>query len=182
MRHAIGMVEFNSIARGIYVADQMVKVSDVEIITAATSCPGKYIAIVHGDVAAVESSVKTGERLAEEYYIDSIIIPNVHEDVFPAITGTAMPERIQAIGIIESFSLAAMIICADQILKTATLEAIELRLGNGLGGKAFFVFTGDVAAVKSGAEAGVNIAEEKGLLVNSEIIPSPSEVLIPSLL
>ena len=93
-----------------------------------------------------------------------------------------MPDRVQAIGIMESFSLATMIICADQILKAAELQAIELRLGNGLGGKAYFTYTGDVAAVKAGTDAGEAIAEEKGLLVNSEVIPSPSELLVPSLL
>ncbi len=93
-----------------------------------------------------------------------------------------MPDRVQAIGIMESFSLATMIICADQILKAAELQAIELRLGNGLGGKAYFTYTGDVAAVKAGTDAGEAIAQEKGLLVNSEVIPSPSELLVPSLL
>ena len=63
---AIGMVEFNSIARGIYAADQMAKISDVEFAAATSTCPGKYIAIVHGDVAAVEDSVRIGERMAEE--------------------------------------------------------------------------------------------------------------------
>ena len=93
-----------------------------------------------------------------------------------------MPDRVQAIGIMESFSLATMIICADQILKAAELQAIELRLGNGLGGKAYFTYTGDVASVKAGTDAGEAIAQEKGLLVNSEVIPSPSELLVPSLL
>lgn len=179
---AIGMVEFNSIARGIYVADQMVKISDVEIATAAPTCPGKYIAIVYGDVAAVEASVKIGKRMAEEFFVDSLLIPNVDAGVFPAITGATMPQRIQAVGIIESFSLATMIVCADAVLKTAEVEAIELRLGNGLGGKSYFTFTGDVAAVKAGNDAGVAIAQEHGLLVNAEVIPSPSELLIPTLL
>ena len=179
---AIGMVEFNSIARGIYVADQLVKISDVEIATAAPTCPGKYIAIVYGDVAAVEASVKIGERMAEEFFVDSLLIPNVDAGVFPAITGATMPQRIQAVGIIESFSLATMIVCADAVLKTAEVEAIELRLGNGLGGKSYFTFTGDVAAVKAGNDAGVAIAQEHGLLVNAEVIPSPSELLIPTLL
>ena len=93
-----------------------------------------------------------------------------------------MPERIQAVGLMESFSLATMIICADQILKAAEIEPIELRLGNGLGGKAYFTYTGDVAAVQSGTAAGQAIAEEKGLLVNAEVIPSPSDRLVPSLL
>lgn len=182
MAKAIGMVEFNSMARGIYAADQMVKVSDVQIVTAATACPGKYIAIVHGDVAAVENSVEAGQRFADEYLIDSIIIPNVHPEVFPAITGATMPERIGAIGIIESFSMATMVIAADAILKAANLEPIELRLGNGLGGKAIFTFTGDVAAVQAGAEAGQKVATDQSLLVNVEVIPAPSELIIPTLL
>ncbi|MHC1721830.1 MAG: BMC domain-containing protein [Aminipila sp.] len=181
MASAIGMVEFTSIARGIYAADQMVKISDVEIVTASTTCPGKYIAIVHGDVSAVENSVQMGERVAGEFWVDSIIIPNVHPQVFPAITGATMPERIQALGIMESFAMSTMVIAADAILKSAELEPLELRLGNGLGGKAFFTFTGDVAAVETGVESGKNIAEEKGLLVNAEVIPSPSDRLIPSL-
>jgi microcompartment protein CcmL/EutN len=181
MAKAIGMVEFTSIARGIYAADQMVKISDVEIVTAGSVCPGKYIAIVQGDVAAVQDSVGIGERMAEEYLVDSIIIPNVSPLVFPAITGATMPDRIQALGIMESFSLATMVIAADAILKAAELQPLELRLGTGLGGKSFFTFTGDVAAVQTGIESGVAICEEKGLLVNAEVIPSPSDRLLSSL-
>lgn len=182
MANAIGMVEFTSIARGIYAADQMVKVSDVEIVTAGSTCPGKYIAIVHGDVASVQDSVSTGERVAEEYLIDSIIIPNVSPQVFPAITGSTAPDKIQALGIIESFSQATMIIAADAVLKAAELEPLELRLGNGLGGKSFFTFTGDVAAVQAGIEAGIYVGKDSGFLLNTEIIPSPSDVLMTSLL
>ncbi|MED4354968.1 BMC domain-containing protein [Schinkia azotoformans] len=182
MPKAIGIVEFVSIARGIYAADQMVKTSDVEIITAHAHCPGKYVAIVHGDVAAVQEAVSVGERIADEYFVDSIMIPNVSPAVFPAIAGATSPEKIQALGIMESFSIATMILAADAILKAADVQAIELRLGNGLGGKAYFTFTGDVAAVETGVDAGKAIAEEKGLLVNAEVIPSPSSRLIPCLL
>jgi microcompartment protein CcmL/EutN len=176
------MVEFTSIARGIYVADQMVKISEVEIVTSVSTCPGKYITIVTGDVAAVQSSVALGEQLAEEFFVDSIVVPNVTESVFPAITGATMPEKLDAVGIMESFSLATMIIAADEILKSAELEPIELRLGNGLGGKSYFTFTGEVAAVQTGVDTGMAIAKEKGLLVNAEVIPSPSDRLIESLL
>lgn len=181
MSKSIGMVEFTSIARGIYTADQMVKTSDVEIVTASSTCPGKFMAIIHGDVAAVQDSVRVGERLADEYLVDSIIIPNVSPAIFPAITGSTIPDKMQALGIMESFSLATMIMAADAILKTADVQAIELRLGNGLGGKAYFTFTGDVAAVETSMEAGKEIVKEKGLLVNAEVIPSPSDRLIPCL-
>ena len=182
MAMAIGMVEFSSIARGIYAADQMVKISEVEIVTAQTICPGKYIALVEGDVAAVQDSVHIGEKFAGEYFVDSLVIPNVHHGIFPAITGATMPEHVTALGIFETFSVATMITAADQILKAAELEAIEIRLGTGLGGKSFFTFTGDVAAVETGVEAGRGVAETKGLMVDAEVIPSPSDRLVPSVL
>ena len=182
MAIAIGMVEFSSIARGIYAADQMVKISEVEIVTAQTICPGKYIALVEGDVAAVQDSVHIGEKFAGEYFVDSLVIPNVHHGIFPAITGATMPEHVTALGIFETFSVATMITAADQILKAAELEAIEIRLGTGLGGKSFFTFTGDVAAVETGVEAGRGVAETKGLMVEAEVIPSPSDRLVPSVL
>ena len=182
MAIAIGMVEFSSIARGIYAADQMVKISEVEIVTAQTICPGKYIALVEGDVAAVQDSVRIGEQFAGEYFVDSLVIPNVHHGIFPAITGATMPEHVTALGIFETFSVATMITAADQILKAAELESIEIRLGTGLGGKSFFTFTGDVAAVETGVEAGRAIAEAKGLMVDAEVIPSPSDRLVPSVL
>ena len=182
MAIAIGMVEFSSIARGIYAADQMVKISEVEIVTAQTVCPGKYIALVEGDVAAVQDSVRIGEQFAGEYFVDSLVIPNVHHGIFPAITGATMPEHVTALGIFETFSVATMITAADQILKAAELESIEIRLGTGLGGKSFFTFTGDVAAVETGVEAGRAVAEAKGLMVDAEVIPSPSDRLVPSVL
>ena len=182
MAIAIGMVEFSSIARGIYAADQMVKISEVEIVTAQTICPGKYIALVEGDVAAVQDSVHIGEKFAGEYFVDSLVIPNVHHGIFPAITGATMPEHVTALGLFETFSVATMITAADQILKAAELEAIEIRLGTGLGGKSFFTFTGDVAAVETGVEAGRGVAETKGLMVDAEVIPSPSDRLVPSVL
>ncbi len=182
MQNAIGMVEVNSIAKGIYIADQMLKRSEVEVVTCSTVCPGKYISVVHGLVAAVKESVEKGVEDAGTFLVDSIVIPNVHPGVFPAIVGASSPEHIQAIGILESYSLSAMVIAADAVLKAAELEAVEIRLGTGLGGKAFFVFTGEVAAVKTGIEVGSESIGEKGLLVNAEIIPGPSAKLIPTLL
>lgn len=181
MAEAIGMVEFNSIARGIFAADQMVKTSDVEIVTATSVCPGKYISIVHGDVSSVENAVKSGENAAGEYLVDSIVIPNVHPGVFPAIVAAAIPTDIQALGILESYSLSTMVIAADAVLKCAELDPIELRLGTGLGGKSYFTFTGDVAAVKTGVEVGMETIGEKGMLINAEVIPSPSKKLISTL-
>ncbi|EGW39592.1 MULTISPECIES: BMC domain-containing protein [unclassified Desulfosporosinus] len=181
MYSAIGMIELTSIARGINATDLMLKTAYVEVVSATPVCPGKYIAIIKGDVAAVESSLSVGVEIAGEYLVDSFILANVHQAVFPAITATTMPDGIGALGIIECFSLSSMIIAADATLKAADVQALELRLGSGLGGKAYFTFTGDVGAVEAGIEAGRAIAIEKGLLVDTEVIPSPSDRLWASL-
>lgn len=181
MYKAIGMIELTSIARGIYATDLMIKAAFVDVASATPVCPGKYIAIVYGDVGAVQNAVSVGMETAGEFLVDSIVIPNIHPDVFPAITATSMPEKIRALGIMESFSIATMIIAADAALKAAAVQAMELRLGSGLGGKAYFTFTGEVSAVDSAVRAGKAIALEKGLLVDVETIPSPSKKLIETL-
>ena len=55
MSKAIGMIEFKTTPAGITAADAMVKTSEVEIVEAQTVCPGKYIAIITGDLSAVKS-------------------------------------------------------------------------------------------------------------------------------
>lgn len=182
MLRAIGMVEMTSIAKGIEAADAMLKTADVEILASTPVCPGKYFVIVHGDVAAVESAVKAGRTIAREYIVDEFVLANVHPSVFPAITSTTPIAEIRALGILESFSIASMIVSADAALKAAAVDAIELRLGSGLGGKSYFIMTGDVAAVEAAVEAGAGKTIENGLLLEKVIIPSPSKDLISSLI
>lgn len=59
MSKAIGMIEFKTTSTGVTAADAMVKTSEVEIVEAQTVCPGKYIAIITGDLSAVKAAVDT---------------------------------------------------------------------------------------------------------------------------
>ena len=87
-------------------------------------------------------------------------------------------EALEALGVIESFSVASLIEGADAAVKTAKVELIELRLAMALGGKAFVTLTGSVAAVQSAVDAGAQVVARKGLLVNKIVIPSPSPELL----
>jgi microcompartment protein CcmL/EutN len=93
-----------------------------------------------------------------------------------------MPAQTGALGIIEGFSAASIIFAADTALKAARVEAVELRIGSGLGGKACFLLCGDVASVQKAVDAGKRSVAEKGLLVNAEVIPAPSKALWSALL
>lgn len=182
MNPSLGMVELNSISRGIAVSDAMVKASKIEIATAVSTCPGKYIAIISGDVAAVENSIAVGVRMAGEFIIDHFVLPKVHHSVFPAITATCDIPQTGALGIIEGFSAASIIIAADTALKAARVDAVELRIGSGLGGKAYFMLCGDLGSVTKAVEAGKQGVLEKGLLINAEVISAPAKALWATLL
>ncbi len=177
-KNSIGLVELSSIAAGFLVADAMLKAAEVEILLSRTICSGKYMVLVGGDVAGVTASVEAGIAIGEGTVIDTFVIPNVHASLFPALGGTAKVTSLEALGIIESFSVASMIEAADAAAKAAKVQLIELRLAMALGGKAFVTLTGDVAAAQAAVDAGAAVVASKGLLVNKVVIPAPRRELL----
>ncbi len=175
---AIGIVEVSSIARGYQVADAVLKRADVEIVVNRTICPGKYMVLISGDVDAVNASIETGIQVGAHSVVDHFIIPNVHPDVFPAISGVAHLPELKALGVIEGFSVASVIEAADAAVKAANIQLINVHLAMAIGGKGFVVLTGEVGAVESAVEAGAAIIEKKGLLVEKVVIPSPRKEII----
>jgi microcompartment protein CcmL/EutN len=176
--NSIGLIELTSIAAGFETCDAMLKAAGVSLVLSRSICSGKYMVMVRGDVAAVGASVAAGIAAARFAVIDSFVIPNLHESVFPALSGSNKVEALNALGIVESFSVAALIEGADAAVKAANVELIEIRLAMALGGKAFVTLTGDVAAVQSAVEAGARVVGDKGMLVNKVVIPHPRPELL----
>lgn len=180
--NSIGLIELSSIAAGMQAADIMLKTSEVELILSRTICSGKYMVLVGGDVAAVQSAVETAASRIEFAVIDTFVIPNVHKDIFPALSGHSGIENLEALGIIESFSVSSLIEGADAAVKSASVRIIEIRLAMALGGKAFCTLTGEVAAVQAAVDAGANLISEKGLLVNKVVIAQPRKELMSEMI
>jgi len=179
MGMAICMVELTSIARGIDTSDSMVKAAQVTLLRATTVCPGKYMILIGGETGSVRASLQAGLAKGGEFVVDSLLIPNVHEQLFPAIAGTQEVVNPKAIGVVEYYSIASAIKGADAAAKAAQVTLIEVRTGFAVGGKGFFVLTGDVGAVR----AAVAAAEKEGeLFIGSTVIPHPAQQVIESLL
>ena len=176
------MIELSSITSGFVASDAMLKAAGVDLLLARTICSGKYMVMVRGDVAAVEAAVEAGIRSAGFGVIDSFVIPNLHKSIFAAIAGTAKVDGLDALGVLESFSVAALIEGADAAVKSASVELIEMRLAMALGGKAFVTMTGSVAAVEAAVDAGAHVVGKKGMLVNKAVIPSPRPELMTDLI
>ena len=177
-KNSIGLIELTSIAAGFQAADAMLKASSVDMLLSRSICSGKYMVMVRGDVAAVEASVAAGISGCRFAVIDSFVIPNLHDAVFPAIAGSSKVEALNALGIVESFSVAALIEGADAAVKAANVQLIEIRLAMALGGKAFVTMTGDVAAVEASVDAAAQVVGQKGMLVNRVVIPHPRGELL----
>jgi microcompartment protein CcmL/EutN len=171
--NAIGMVELSSIARGLAVADVILKTADVGMVINRTICPGKYMILFGGLVSAVRSSLEAAQKSSGHSLVDQFLIPNVHPDVFPALSGISEIPKINALGIIEGFSVSAIIEAADTAAKAATVKLIEIHAAMAIGGKGYVTLTGEVAAVEAAVNAGAKVVEDRGLLVDKVIIPRP---------
>ena len=178
----IGFLELNSIARGIEVADSVLKTAEVELAFAKASCPGKYYLLFSGQVSAVQASIDAGCLLGKEYVVVHCVIPHVHPQVIRAINMTSMPESMQAIGVMEFYSVTASVYAADAAVKAADVDLVDVRLGTGIGGKSFIILTGEVAAVREAVACGIHTPNAEGMAVSSVVIPNPHRELLESLL
>ena len=156
----------------------MLKASSVELVSAGCVCAGKFYIVVTGEVAAVRSSVEAGKEKAGSSLVDSLVIPNVDEQVAPAISACTFPEEMKALGVMETFSLCAAVYAADAAAKAADIELLEVRLGRGLGGKSFITLTGEVAAVQAAVKAAEALEETQGMMSQSVVIPAPHPDLL----
>ena len=76
-----------------------------------------------------------------------------------------------ALGIIETKGFAPLVVAADAAVKSANVELLEWRKVGG--GYVSFVIEGDVAAVKSSIEAGMEAGLKVGEVTSQLIIPRP---------
>lgn len=152
---ALGLLEFESIAAGIVAGDAMVKRAPIASIKAGTVQPGKYLVLVSGEVADVQEAMDAGRNAADGAVRGEILLPNVDRAVVAALGGQREQATGAALGIVETRSVAACIGAADAGVKGAQVVLRELRLADGLGGKAFLLFAGDVADVEAAVEIGV---------------------------
>ena len=161
---ALGLLELDSIAAGIAAGDAMAKKAPIDVIRAGTVHPGKYLVLVGGAVADVEEALDAGREVGGASVRGVVFLPHVHPDVVAALRGARAEAAGEALGIIETATVAATIEAADAGVKGARVRLLELRLADDLGGKGYLLFGGPIAEVEAAVEAGTGrIAGTPGL-------------------
>jgi ethanolamine utilization protein EutM len=85
-----------------------------------------------------------------------------------------------AIGLIETKGLVALVEATDAMAKAANVQIIKrVQIGGGL---VTTIVRGDVGSVRAAVEAGANAASKIGELVASHIIPRPADGVIAAYL
>jgi microcompartment protein CcmL/EutN len=177
-RPALALLELRSIARGVRVADEVLKKAEVQLLDARSLCPGKYMVLFAGPVGPVEESYKIGVDIGADLMVDELFLPNADLQIIPAMEACAAIPEVEALAVFETFTVASTILGADAAVKAAETRLIEMRLANGLGGKSFFTLTGGLADVQASIQAAKNAIAHLGSLVAVEIIPRPHADLI----
>lgn len=176
---SIGAIELSSVGVGYQIEDEMLKAAAVELLIARTICSGKYLIVLGGSVSDVEAAVQAGLDASGEAIIDHLLLPNVHESVFPALgqSVTLSPETAGALGVVETFSGTSALAAADAAAKAARVTIFRIHVAMALGGKGLCLMTGSVSDVRAGVQAAAEEARRRGLLVCETVIPRPSREL-----
>ena len=176
---SIGAIELSSIAVGYRTQDDMLKAAAVEVLLARTICSGKYLVVVCGSVSDVRAAVNVAAGSAGDALIDQLVIPNVHESVFPAMGQSVVidADAEGALGVVETFGGVSIIAASDAAAKAARITLLRIHVAMALGGKGFCLMTGTIADVKAGVSAAAAEARTRGLLVSEVVIARPSKEL-----
>lgn len=154
MDPAIAILELASIARGIRVGDAMVKRSPLDVLRAGTVHPGRYLVLAGGLTADVQEAIAAGREAAGDGLLDLTFLPDVHPDVVATLGGVRR-EGGEALGVVETSTVAAAVQAADAGLKHADVTLRDLRLADDLGGKGYALFAGPVSEVEVAVDEAV---------------------------
>jgi microcompartment protein CcmL/EutN len=169
---AIALLEMDSIARGILVADAIVKRAPVSIFMAEPVTPGKYLLLFSGGVAEVEESLKAGVEVAGSTLLDKLFLPQAARRLVDALEQRLEATMGESFGIVETETVGSALLAADTALKRAEVWLRRLHLARGIGGKGYFVLSGPLHMVQAAVDAAA-AAIEPQLLKATEIIGRP---------
>ncbi len=173
---AFALLEIQDTANGMWVTDQALKRSPIQLLQCRTTEPGKFLLAFTGDVASVEESHNLAVAEAGDALIDSVCLQAAHPSVWQAlgsnITNSYPPAiSTESLLTVECFTIASTIRALDAGLKAAAAQVDHLQMADDYGGKGFFVLRGALTSLEAVAEATKEAAGDR--LVAQRIVASP---------
>jgi microcompartment protein CcmL/EutN len=182
--NAVGIIELSSISRGYSVEDAVLKSANVEKVLSRTICSGKFLIVVRGEIADVESCLRLAESAGGFAVIQTVILPNIDEKVFPALSGATALESAASPGalIFETFTASSAIKISDIAVKEADVSILRIHVAMAIGGKGLVVLTGDMESLQSALGPVLDYMKGDGMLAGYSLIPNPHPDLLRELI
>lgn len=169
---ALAIVEFSSIAVGTRAADALMKKSPVVLRRAGSFQPGRFAALFTGGVAEVDEAFVEALRVGAEALVDRLLLADIDETVLAATLGkNSNWNDGDCLAVIESSTLAGVIEASDAAVKGAAVRIIQMRLGDGLGGKGVAHLIGEQHDIEAAVEIGSARAARPDRVIQTSVIP-----------
>jgi microcompartment protein CcmL/EutN len=169
------MLAIGDVPLGLRALDVLAKEAPVLVLAAGTIQNGDYLIAFSGQVEPVELSFGKATRAAAGALVDVVLLPHAEERIVPSLRDGVVrfPAPGDTLGVVQTQSPPTLLRAVDAALKGALVELCELRVGDGLGGKAIATLWGethDVEAAIALAEAA--IARGRGEGSSTAVIPN----------
>ena len=174
----LAVIEFASIADGIYCADALLKKAPIAMIKSGTVSRGRYLIVFGGSTASVEESLHEALAVGQPSQLDHAFLPDVHPQLHDAVLGQRFPMQQDAVAVLETATVAANVKAAELALKGTNVRLVELRLAEyELSGKAISLFNGELHEVEAAMGLAAGFLRGRKEYVQHRIICQPHEVL-----
>jgi microcompartment protein CcmL/EutN len=178
----IAVIEFGSIADGIFCTDALLKRAPIGMIKAGTVSRGRYLIIIGGSTGSIEESLNEAITVSEGGVLDYVLLPGVHEDVHDAILGKRAEATDNPIAILETDTVSANIRAAELAMKGIDVNLVELRIADyEMSGKAISIYNGDLYAVEAAMDLASSFLRGRKEYVKHRIIANPHQYLTAQL-
>ena len=171
---SIAVIEFASIADGIYCTDALLKKAPIAMIKSGTVSRGRYLIIIGGSTASVEESLNEALAVGHASRLDHTFLPDVHPQLHDAVLGQRQAVVQDAVAILETDTVAANVRAAEAALKGTSVRLVELRLADyELSGKAISLYNGELHDIEAAMELAGGFLRGRKEYVQHRIICQP---------
>ncbi|MBI4955700.1 MAG: BMC domain-containing protein [Myxococcales bacterium] len=134
---ALAMLAIGAVPLGLVALDALAKEAPVDVLAAGTVESGLYLIAFAGEVEPCLRAYAAARRVAAAALEDQILLPYAEERIVPAFVGGVRRSGPgDTVGVVETLYPPTLLAALDAALKGAEVELVELRVGDGLGGKA----------------------------------------------
>jgi microcompartment protein CcmL/EutN len=156
---AVAMLQIVDVPCGLRALDALVKEAPVEVLATGTVQCGHYLIAFGGQVEAVVRSFDRALQIVGDAVADSVLLPDAEDRIVPAFRDGVVrpPSHGDTLGVVQSAACPVLLGAVDAALKGADVDLLELRVAEGLGGKALATLWGKVQDVEAAIELALRV-------------------------